>query len=301
MPSKRVVTVALVGGVLGISTSAVLIRLGDAPAPVMAFYRMFFAALFFSPLAIKQSRAIKLSQKQLALALGAGTLLALHFLLWMSSLSYTSVASSVVLATTHPIWVYLISVFFLKERPTTAMWLGLLFALVGGVIVTFAQGAGDQSRFLGNFLALGGAMMIAIYLSLGRKLRQELPLALYSALVFGTASLIIALFMWSRGLAWTGYTGQTWAIFLALALFPTVLGHNTLNWALKYLPATMVSAAVLGEPLGASLLAALILAEIPTGFEILGGLITLFGIFLVWKPGKEEGAQREALKNESPE
>lgn len=297
MPSKKGVTIALIGGVLGISTSAVLIRLGDAPAPVMAFYRLFFAALFFAPAAIKQSREVKISYQQLGLALGAGTLLALHFLLWISSLSYTSVTSSVVLVTTHPIWVYLLSILFLQEKPTITMWFGLILALVGGVLVTFSKGTGEESRLLGDLLALAGAIMMALYLILGRKLRQNLPLALYSALVFATASLVIALFVWFMGLSWTGYTGQTWAIFLALAFFPTVLGHNTLNWALKYLPATMVSAAVLGEPLGASLLAALILAEIPSGFEILGSLLTLLGIFLVWRPGKggETDAGREIV------
>lgn len=290
MPSKKVVTLALIGGVLGISTSAVFIRLGDAPAPVMAFYRMFLATLFFIPGAMKQRRETRISPRQLGFVLGAGTLLALHFLLWMSSLSCTSVTSSVILVTTHPIWVYLLSVVFLQEKPTMTMWIGLILALAGGVMVTFSQGTMEGSKLLGDLLALGGALMMALYLMLGRQLRQSLPLALYSALVFGTASLVMALFMWLRGLAWTGYTPQTWLIFLALALFPTILGHNTLNWALKYLPATMVSAAVLGEPLGASLLAALILAEIPSGLEVLGSLITLLGIFLVWKPGKAKSA-----------
>jgi len=285
MQSKQVVTLALIGGVLGISTSAIFIRLGDAPAPVMAFYRMFFAALFFLPGAIRQSRRVKISWQEVGLALAAGMFLALHFLLWMSSLAYTSVASSVVLVTTHPIWVYLISVFFLKEKPTTMMWLGLALALGGGLLVATAQELGE-TRLFGDFLALGGAMMVAIYLTLGRKLRQNLPVSLYSALVFGTASVFIALYMWFRGLPWFGYSGQTWLVFFALALFPTVLGHNTLNWALEFLPATMVSATVLGEPLGASLLAIVVLGEVPGGREILGSLITLVGILLVWRPLK---------------
>ncbi len=285
MQSKQVVTLALIGGVLGISTSAIFIRLGDAPAPVMAFYRMFFAALCFLPGAIRQSRRVKISWQEVGLALAAGMFLALHFLLWMSSLAYTSVASSVVLVTTHPIWVYLISVFFLKEKPTTMMWLGLALALGGGLLVATAQELGE-TRLFGDFLALGGAMMVAIYLTLGRKLRQNLPVSLYSALVFGTASVFIALFMSFRGLLWFGYSGQTWLVFFALALFPTVLGHNTLNWALEFLPATMVSATVLGEPLGASLLAIVVLGEVPGGREILGSLITLVGILLVWRPLK---------------
>ena len=295
-PSKPFLTLALIGGVLGISTSAVLIRLGDAPPPVMAFYRMFFAALFFLPGALRQGKEYAISREDLGLALGAGAFLALHFLLWMSSLSYTSVASSVVLATTHPVWVFLLSLLFLKEKPSRSMWLGLALSLAGGLLVTSSQGLGE-SRLLGNSLALGGALTIAFYLILGRRLRQNLPLALYSTFVFGSASFLIALFLLFRGLPFRGYSNQTWLVFLGLALFPTVLGHNTLNWALKFLPATLVSAFILGEPLGASLLAVFVLGEIPSGRELLGSFITLLGIFLVWRGGKGSDPSDQTLKS----
>lgn len=282
MASRKGITVILIGGVAAISTSAVLIRLAQAPPPVIAFYRMFFSTLFFAPLALKQSKEHKLSRGQLALALGAGALLASHFLLWMTSLQYTSVASSVVLVTTQPLWVFLISVLFLQEKPTGLMWLGLFVALLGSVMVVFTQGSAEASRLLGNLLALGGAIMMAAYFVVGRRLRKDLPLALYSALIYATSSVVIALFMWITGVPWGGYTPQTWLIFVALALVPTVLGHNSLNWALKYLPATMVSVMILGEPLGASILACFILNEIPSLLEIAGSLVTLIGIFLVW-------------------
>ena len=282
MANKKVITAIMIGGVAAISTSAVLIRLADAPSPVIAFYRMFFATLFFAPLALKQAQENRPSRQEFGLALGAGAFLALHFLFWMTSLEHTSVASSVVLVTTQPLWVFLISVLFLQEKPSGRMWLGLFVALLGSLFVVFTQGDGESSRLFGNLLALAGAIMMACYFLVGRRLRRDLPLGLYSALVYGSASLVLALFMLMRGLAWTGYPPLTWVMFVSLAIIPTVLGHNSLNWALKYLPATMVSVTILGEPLGASILAVFVLGEIPAVVEVLGSLVTIVGIILVW-------------------
>jgi len=283
MAKEKLITLVLVGGVAAISTSAVLIRLAEAPPFVIAFYRMLFAALFFLPLALREGRGLRLEKQQLRLALGAGVMLAMHFALWMTSLEHTSVASSVVLVTTQPLWVFLLSVLFLAEKPTPRMWLGLVVALAGSVLVTFTEGAGGESRLYGNLLALGGAVAMACYFLLGRRLRPQLPLALYSLLVYGGAALVLGFLILLRGLPLRGFNSFTWLMFVALALVPTVLGHNSLNWALKYLPATMVSVAILGEPLGASIMAVFILKEVPAPLEALGSVITLFGIYLVWQ------------------
>lgn len=283
MAKEKLITLVLVGGVAAISTSAVLIRLAEAPPFVIAFYRMLFAALFFLPLALREGRGLRLEKQQLRLALGAGVMLAMHFALWMTSLEHTSVASSVVLVTTQPLWVFLLSVLFLAEKPTPRMWLGLVVALAGSVLVTFTEGAGGESRLYGNLLALGGAVAMACYFLLGRRLRPQLPLALYSLLVYGGAALVLGFLILLRGLPLRGFNSFTWLMFVALALVPTVLGHNSLNWALKYLPATMVSVTILGEPLGASIMAGFILKEVPAPLEALGSVITLFGIYLVWQ------------------
>ena len=283
MTREKLITLVLVGGVAAISTSAVLIRLAEAPPFVIAFYRMFFSALFFLPVGLREWRRQTITRKQLNLSLGAGLMLTLHFALWMTSLEHTSVASSVVLVTTQPLWVFLLSVLFLAEKPTPRMWVGLAVALAGSVLVTFTQGAGGESRLYGNVLAVGGAIAMACYFLFGRRLRRDLPLALYSLLVYGSAAVILALFSLLRGLPLQGFSSFTWLMFVALALIPTVLGHNSLNWALKYLPATMVSVTILGEPFGASILAVFILREIPSFLETFGSLITLFGIYLVWQ------------------
>lgn len=289
MNKRKLISAVLVGGVACISTSAVLIRLAQAPPAVIAFYRLFFATLFFAPWAFGQKKRRGFSSRQLQLGFAAGALLALHFLFWMTSLEHTSVASSVVLVTTQPLFVFLISVLFLKEKPTKAMWVGLILALAGSVVVVFSQSESGTSRLFGNLLAIGGAVMMACYFLVGRKLRQELSLAPYSVLVYGSSSLVLVLFILLRGLPLQGYGGETWLMFLLLALIPTVLGHNSLNWALKYLPATMVSVVILGEPLGAGLLAAAVLQEIPAFSEVLGSVLTLGGIFLVWwgEPGRK--------------
>lgn len=283
MAKEKLITLVLVGGVAAISTSAVLIRLAEAPPFVIAFYRMLFAALFFLPLALREGRGLRLEKQQLRLALGAGVMLAMHFALWMTSLEHTSVASSVVLVTTQPLWVFLLSVLFLAEKPTPRMWLGLVVALAGSVLVTFTEGAGGESRLYGNLLALGGAVAMACYFLLGRRLRPQLPLALYSLLVYGGAALVLGFLILLRGLPLRGFNSFTWLMFVALALVPTVLGHNSLNWALKYLPATMVSVTILGEPLGASIMAVFVLREVPSLLEAFGSLITLLGIYLVWQ------------------
>lgn len=292
---RKGITLVLIGGVISISFSAVLIRLAQAPAPVIAFYRLFFATVFFAPLAIKQSKTHQPSLRQISLALGAGALLAMHFLFWMTSLEHTSVASSVVLVTTQPLFVFLISVLFLQEKPTKIMWIGLSLALLGSLTVVFTEGVGGESRLLGNFLALLGAIMMACYFLVARKLRKDMPLALYSCLVYGGSSVVLSIFILVMALPWVGFTGQTWLVFLLLALIPTILGHNSLNWALKYLPATMVSVVILGEPLGASILAAFILKEIPVMLEVVGSLLTLGGIILVWWANfQKEKAQKRA-------
>lgn len=293
MPKEKLLTLSLAGGVVAISTSAVLIRLAEAPPLVIAFYRMFFSALFFLPLALKEGRRQGLAKGQFSLAVGAGLMLALHFALWMTSLEHTSVASSVVLVTTQPLWVFLFSVLFMAEKPTPRMWFGLGVALAGSILVTFSQGAGGQSRLYGNVLAVGGAIMMAGYFLLGRRLRKDLPLAVYSFLVYGSAALVLLVLSLAWQLPLVGFTPFTWVMFLALALIPTVLGHNTLNWALKYLPATMVSVSILGEPLGASILAVFVLKEVPSLLEGVGSLITLLGIYLVW----QGNARREEARH----
>ena len=282
MENRTFMSLVLTGGVLAISGAAILVRLAEAAPPVIAFYRMAFSTLLLAPAAWLELRHSSLNRRQVGLMAVAGVFLALHFLLWMTSLEYTSVTSSVVLVTTQPLFVCILSALILKEIPPRQIWYGLVLAIGGSMVIAFGQGIGGESRFLGNMMALGGAVMAACYFLVGRVVRRDVSLATYSAVVYGFSSVVLLFFVLIQGLPLAGYPASTWWSLFFLALFPTVIGHTALNWALKYLPTAVVSVSILGEPFGASVLAYFILKEIPTWGEMAGGFLILAGIFLVW-------------------
>lgn len=285
-------------GILAVSTSAIFIRLAqrEAGSLAIAAYRLWFASLILIPFAWgKRAELRGLTPKQIGLVLLSGTFLAAHFATWISSLAFTSVASSVVLVTTTPLWVGLLSPLVLRERLSVRVWIGLLAALTGGVLVGMSEACAlDASglacdglgqfvqgeAFLGNLLALAGALLAAGYLLVGRKLRSELSLVGYISTVYSTAALLLVALALVSGQRMSGFSLTTYGWFLALALLPQLLGHTSYNFALGYLPAAFVSIAVLAEPVGATLLAIPVLNEWPTALEVVGGVIILGGIGL---------------------
>lgn len=301
---------ALVLGILAVSTAAIFIRYAQAEAPslVIAAYRLSLAAFLIAPFALSRRRAelATLGRRDLLLALLSGFFLALHFAAWITSLEYTTVASSVVLVTTTPLWVALLSPLTLKEplaRP--AAW-GLVLALVGGVIVglsdtcawssagftcsSFADMVAGQA-FLGDAMALFGAIMAAAYLLIGRNLRGHLSLTSYVFIVYGMAALVLMLAVIASGQALSGYSPRAYLWFFLLAAIPQLIGHSIFNWALRYLSAAFVAISLLGEPVGSSILAYFLLDETPTLLKIFGAILILLGIFLA---SREEAASPEA-------
>lgn len=286
----------LVLGILAVSTSAIFIRLAqrEAESIVVAAYRLVFASLILAPFAWgRRTELRKMTRRQVWLVLLSGFFLAVHFATWITSLAYTSVASSVVLVTTTPLWVGLLSPVFLRERLTARLWLGLLVALLGGTLVGLSEAcnfAGGTLQcflmadffqgkvFLGNLLALAGAMLAAGYMLVGRKLRANLSLVSYISAVYSTAAFFLVVFALISGQKLAGFSGSTYLWMVCLALFPQLLGHTSYNFALGYLPAALVAIAVLAEPVGATLLAIPVLGELPTLLEIVGGAIILLGI-----------------------
>jgi drug/metabolite transporter (DMT)-like permease len=191
--------------------------------------------------------------------------------------------------------VALFSPIFLKERPGRFTILGLIVAIFGGVVVSLANGCSfsaigvtcslsngvsQPSALLGNGLALIGAVCAASYLMIGRVLRKSVNLTVYVYCIFSCAAVFLILFVFLSGKAIFPYSLTAYGFCLALAVFPQIVGHTSLNWALAFLPVGFVSIVLLGEPVGSTILAAIFLKEIPTAWEILGGLIILFGIFL---------------------
>jgi drug/metabolite transporter (DMT)-like permease len=228
------------------------------------------------------------------LALLSGLFLAVHFATWISSLEYTTVASSVVFVSTGPLWVALISPLFLKERVSRETLIGLAIALAGGVAVGLAD-ACTWERGLscsglsaalhgkvvwGNFLALMGAWAVAGYLVIGRKLRAGMSLIPYIFLVYGMAAVLLTALTVALGQPFGGYQPITYLWIALLALVPQLIGHSTYNWALRYLPASLVATANLGEPIASAILAYFILREQPGFLTILGAALILTGIYL---------------------
>lgn len=286
-------------GILAVSTASIFIRYAQAQAPslVIAAYRLTLASLALAPLAItRHGRELRaLRGREVALALLSGLLLALHFAAWITSLEYTSVASSVVLVSTTPLWVALLSPAILKEPLTRPILFGMGMALGGGVVVGLSdscswEGAGlacppwseflRAEAFVGDLLALIGAWMACGYLLIGRRLRAGMSLIAYIFLVYGTAAAVLIALTLAAGQSLWGYPPLAYLWFVLLALVPQLLGHSTFNWALGYLPAAYVSITLLGEPIGSAILAYLLLDETPTVLKVFGAILILAGIYV---------------------
>jgi drug/metabolite transporter (DMT)-like permease len=210
----------------------------------------------------------------------AGVCLGLHFATWISSLAYTSVASSVVLVSTSPLFVGLTVRFLLKEQVSSRMFVGIVLATMGAAIIGWGDFRVSGLALWGDVLAIVGAIMVSAYFLIGRSLRQRLSLLTYVTPTYWLAALVLGIAVLVSGQQFSGFPPRTYLMFLLLAVGPQVVGHSSLNWALRYLSPTFVTAAVLGEPIGSTILAHLVLHESPSAFEILGGIVILAGIYV---------------------
>ena len=274
----------LIGGVglavLAISFAAILIRLAEAPAVAVAFWRNLFGTAFLLPFALLKREHFPRGRYGWG-AIIAGIALAAHFGLWITSLDLTSVASSVVLVCTQPIFVALFAWLFLKEKISRVATIGIFIAVAGTFIIGSDYQFGQQAM-LGNILALGGAVAIAIYVLLGRWIRTEgTSILAYSVVVYGSASVALATVCLGTGTQMFGYSTQTWICLVLMTLGPQIMGHTVFNWALKYIKAPVLSGTILLEPVLSTLLAWVILREEPLLSSIFGGVVILVGLALV--------------------
>ena len=268
-------------GVVGVSTGALFVRLADAPALVTAAYRLGIALLCLLPFAFWKARAeiLSLTPRQSLFGILAGFFLSLHFASWISSLDYTSVANSVVLVNTIPLWVAILTPLVSREKVKAHTWMAILLALIGAVILCGDGFEINQAALRGDGLATAGAFFAAIYILLGRNLRSRLSLLAYATICYGSATFFLWMAVLANGQKTTGFSNETWWAFLGLALLSQLLGHTSYNWALKWVGAGMVAIALLGEPVGAVILAWLFLEETLTWQKALGGAIILYGIY----------------------
>jgi len=302
-PRRSTLTLGLLFGILAVSTASILIKFAQhdgAPSIVIAAARLTIASLVLAPIALTRYRAElrRLTRREWILALLSGVFLALHFAVWITSLQYTGVASSVVLVTTTPLWVALFSPLVLRERLGAAAFAGLALALIGSAIVGLSDACTWQvsclpaasffsgTAILGDFLALAGAWMAAGYMLVGRKLRAKMDLIPYIFVVYGMSAVVLIAIMLGMGESPFGFSPQVYLWLILLALVPQLLGHSIFNWSLKYIPASLVSVTLLGEPIGSTVLAYFILLENPGWVKIGGATLILVGIWLVARIGK---------------
>ncbi|MBO8142586.1 MAG: DMT family transporter, partial [Firmicutes bacterium] len=277
--ARRQVYALLVAGVAAVSTAAVLVKLTTAHPVAVAFYRMALAWLALAPVAARQGALAPAQGRDVLGATLAGLFLAAHYAVWFASLRLTSVASATVLVTTQPVWVALLAYGLWRERSTAGSLAGMAVALLG-VYFTGAGARGETGDTLyGNGLALLAAVLASGYLLLGQRLRPRIPLLVYVFWVYGAAAAALGAVALAMGVPLYGYGAREWWIFAALAAVPSLIGHTVLNWALRYVPASVVAVAVLGEPLGATLLAFLVLKEVPGAGQLAGGARILGGVF----------------------
>jgi drug/metabolite transporter (DMT)-like permease len=282
--------VALGLAVLIVSSAAILIRIAQregVSSMAIASWRLAFAALALAPLVLTRYRAELQQVPRQDFFLGgvAGVFLALHFASWISSLAYTSVASSTALVTTNPVWIALVSWLVFGERLGKWLMIGIAAAIAGSALIflsdaTQATTSSNQNALIGNLLSVAGSMTVCGYLLLGRRLRRSVPLMPYVWVVYSCAAIVLLLTTVLAGLPLTGFSFTGWLCLAGLAIGPQLLGHTIFNWALKHVSATFIAIAILGEPIGSALLAWLIFGETFAFLQMAGFALLMAGIYL---------------------
>ncbi len=284
-------------GILSISTASILIKLCDAPSLIIATYRLSLASLLLLPFASIKKIWQNWKGFEWRWLVLSGLFLALHFAFWIASLKFTSVSSSVTLVSTHPIFVGLGALLFFKEPLGWNLVWGIILTVFGCGLIGSADALISKGRLAGDGLALIGALMASGYLLVGRRLRKEKDLLSYIFPVYSISGLTLIFLSLLFQKSFFGYSINTYLWMVLLALIPQLIGHTTFNWALKYLPTSMVAITILGEPVGSTLLASLILGERLTIMKILGGVFILCGILVALIPHSiRRGNEERELK-----
>lgn len=292
MYSKAKTYLILFCGVFALSTSAIFVKLAQAPSAVVAFYRLLLAALILLPFLIfskaHRTEARQLHARQWLQIFTAGFLLALHYVLWFESLGYTSIASSTVLVCLQPLFSLALERFVLKKRIKTTAMIGCIIALVGCVMIGYGDFQISGKNLLGDVLALIAAGVIALYYLVGEKVRKEVSAITYSTLGYSSSAGVLLLYALLRGDSLTGYPTSTWLALAGLAVISTIGGQFIFNLLLKKVPASAVTMSILGEPIGTCLLAYLIFHEGVAMQQFIGMMIILLGMVIYFFPERKK-------------
>ncbi len=274
--------VAIIIAILFVSTSAVIVKLSTAPASIIAMYRLLLALFIMLPVVyVKYRHSFKTIQlSDWGYGSLAGISLAFHFILWFESLNYTSVASSVVLVTLQPLFAFIGTYLFFKEKLTLPAVAGGVTAVIGSIVISWGDFRLSGIALWGDLLALTACAMVTGYLLFGQNIRKRLDLIPYTFIVYGIAAVTLVVYNLLLRYPFVSYPAPDWGYFLLLAIFPTLLGHSLLNWAVKWVSVNVISMSILFEPIGASILAYFILGETLHKMQWIGGAIILAGLYL---------------------
>jgi len=269
--------------VLCISTGSIFVRMADAPPLAVAFYRIFFASALLAPFAAASARRSwpALAPRARGLLLLSGVALGVHFATWIASLSYTSVAASVLLVNTTPLFTLAFSHALLGEGVSRVVLGAMGLALAGAALIAAGDWTQGADSLTGDLLALVGAVTMSLYHVIGRGLRAALPLDAYVLGVWATAAVTLAVTCLAARVGLAGYPPRTYLFLLALAVVPTLGGHGLVNRSLRRLPAPTVGLFLLGEPVGATILAYLFFREVPGAWTLAGGAVVLASLVLL--------------------
>ncbi|RDD62872.1 DMT family transporter [Ferruginivarius sediminum] len=283
--------------VAAISSSAILVRLASSPAAVTATYRLLFTVALMAPfiLLFHRRELRQVQARDWLFCFVSGLFLAFHFVSWFESLDLTTVASSTVLATLQPLFAFAGAFLVFGERLALRAIGGGLLAIAGSMVIGWGDLQISGDAFLGDALALLAALLAVGYFMFGQSVRQRLSLMVYTFIVYGMATAVLLIYDVANGYALTAYPTTDWFYFLLMAIGPTLLGHSMLNWSVKWLGVSVISMAVLLEPIGASVLAYIILDEAPHLTQYIGGAIILLGIFVFLYYGRPPGRPSETL------
>lgn len=274
----------LFAGVFALSTSAIFVKIAEAPSGIIALYRLLIAAVVLLPFLLLKRESRKeffgLKGRQIFLMAAAGFFLALHYVMWFESLNYTSIASSTVLVSLQPLFSLALEWFILKKRTKPIALFGCLIALVGSFIIGFGDFQISGISLWGDILAFLAAGVIAVYFFIGEKVRQELSALTYSASGYFFSALILLIYALLKKDSLFAYSGKTWLSFAGIAVIATIGGQFIFNLLLKKLPASAVTMSILGEPIGTCILAFLLLGEGISLRQLAGIAVIMVGMAL---------------------
>lgn len=273
---------AIAIGVVSLALSAIFVKMSQSPSGLTAFYRMVITVFIMLPFFLRYnvSEIFSFTKKDWAVCIAAGTLLALHFILWFESLNYTSVASSTVLVTLQPLFAFVGTYVLFKEKISVKAIIASCIAISGSVLISWGDFQISGNAFYGDMLALIACALVTAYFLLGQSVRGHISLTSYTIVVYSASAVLLMLYVLYIEGTFIPVAKTDWVYFVLLAVIPNLLGHNLFNWAIKWISANTISMTILLEPVGATILAYIIFEELLTLSQIIGGIIVLLGLIL---------------------